>query len=102
MSTPEQALVLSEHNLRETVAGILQQLQQAGVSQYHISKASYHVKGEQLIAVVDWQFIDAQQQVFTDFVAIYHIVKDGEQDKIASVVSHDQANSAHSEHLITL
>lgn len=91
LSTPEKMLVILDEQTFETEFDkIFLQLQSASIAGLTASNASYICATNELIlASVDWAFIDDNENIFADFMALYHIVKTDHKYKIVSVSSHE-------------
>ncbi len=69
-------------------------LNHANIVRFIALKASFsHLNDKLILACVDWQFIDANEQVFTDFSAFYHLAMEDGQWRIFNVVSQELSRS---------
>lgn len=95
LNTPDKCVyVANSSELEDELSDIFAQLKQAGTKSIQALKASYSALDDNLLLVcVDWQFIDSNNQVFTDFSAIYHLLVTEQQLKIVNVISHELSNS---------
>lgn len=95
LHTPEKIAYLSDEQVfKQEVSEILLLLKNAKIKHLQAINASYDVVSEHSInACIDWEFIDTDGKVFTDFTAFYQIENIKENFKIISVVSHDLSNS---------
>jgi len=98
LHTPDKiVLVNSVDDCRQEFTDIFTQLKQANTAKIVAQKASYMAINKDLLLVcIEWDFIDEQDQVFTDFCAYYHVsVVNSAKQKLAivNVVSHELVNS---------
>jgi hypothetical protein len=98
LHTPDKIVLVNSHDdCRQEFNDIFIQLKQANTAKIVARKASYMpINDDLLLACVDWDFIDDQEQVFADFCAYYHIsaLNSTEQGlAIVNVVSHERDNS---------
>ncbi|TYK65483.1 hypothetical protein [Colwellia echini] len=91
LNTPEQITLLnSKEDCESEFSTIFSQLKEGNISRIVAQKASFSVVTDSLSLVcVDWDFIDADGEVYADFTAIYHVVQQGEKLEIINVTSHD-------------
>ncbi|WP_448547218.1 nuclear transport factor 2 family protein [Thalassotalea fusca] len=92
LATPDEVKWLtSDDSFNDAFSEIFAQLQGANMADIVSPRASYNQMSDTLInACVDWQFIDANQQVFTTFCAFYVIHKIDAQWRIVNVMSYDE------------
>ena len=95
LSTPDELkLIDNDSGFEQAFIDIFQQLQSAQVTKIKASKASFTELNNSLVsAVVDWQFYNNNQQLFTEFTALYQIAKIDGCWAIINVVSHDIGQS---------
>ena len=95
LHTPDRVVLLTDKKmLQQEFADIFSQLQQTQTANIIPLNASYSVVNENLFLVcIDWQFMDQQQQIFTEFSAHYYLIKVNDELKIVNVVSHELNNS---------
>ena len=103
LNTPDRIVLLTDASqCRQEFSDIFDQLKQASTSKIIAQKASYmQISDSLLLACVDWDFLDGNNEVFADFSAFYHIniVSNHSAEatnqalKIMNVVSHELANS---------
>lgn len=103
LSTPDRIVLLNDANqCKQEFGDIFVQLKQANTSKIITKKASYmQISDHLLLACVDWDFLDGNNQVFADFSAFYHISivstdsaeTTNQALKIMNVVSHELSNS---------
>lgn len=98
LHTPDKiVLVNSIDDCRQEFNDIFTQLKQANTAKIVAQKASYmSINKDLVLACVEWDFIDEQGQVFSDFCAYYHVsVLNGANQTLAivNVVSHELSNS---------
>ncbi len=95
LNTPDKlSLLVNEQDCQDEFESIFSQLKAAKTTNVVANKASYQQISEQVFLVsIDWDFFDANQQVFTDFTALYHLLIVEDQLKIINVISHELSNS---------
>ncbi|GLX80117.1 hypothetical protein tinsulaeT_34570 [Thalassotalea insulae] len=95
LSTPDNmVVVLQKQQLDQVLNEIFQQLKQAQTKEIKVLRASYTLVNDEIVlACVDWAFINAEQQIFADFSAFYHLIKEGNSYKIVSVSSQQLSQS---------
>ena len=95
LHTPDKVELMADNNsFEQAFLDIFTVLSHAQIKRFIALKASFSVLSEHLlIACVDWQFIDAKGDVFTDFSAFYHIALNDEQWQIFNVVSQELSQS---------
>jgi len=95
LHTPDKVvLIASEEAFQQEFSEIFAVLSQAEVKRFVALKASFSTLSENLIlACIDWQFIGANEEVFTDFSAFYHLTLSDGQWKIFNVVSQELSQS---------
>ena len=95
LHTPDKiVLIENDIDFEREFLDIFTVLNHAEITRFIPLKASFSELNEKIIlACVDWQFLDANEQVFTDFTACYHIALSGEDWKIFNVVSQELSQS---------
>ena len=98
LQTPDKVvLVNSVDDCRQEINDIFIQLKQANIAKIVVKKSSFMAINDNLLmACVDWEFIDEQDQLFADFCAYYHLsVSNSTEHNLAivNVVSHELSNS---------
>ena len=95
LNTPDHIdIIVNEEQLTAYLDAIFAQLENEQFSQLQISNAHYTVMNNELIlASIDWAFIDAAGEVFSQFSAFYHLACKNTQFSIMNAVSHDIKNS---------
>ena len=95
LSTPDKIVLLTtEEQCQQEFIDIFTQLKANDTANIVAKKASYQKITENLmLACIDWDFIDDNQNVFADFCAYYHLVEVNQTVKIVNVVSHELSNS---------
>ena len=98
LHTPDKiVLVNSIDDCKQEFNDIFTQLKQANTAKIVAQKSSYMTINTGLLLVcIEWDFIDEQDQVFTDFCAYYHVsVLSGDKQELAivNVVSHELVNA---------
>jgi hypothetical protein len=95
LHTPDKAILISNQGEFDSeFADIFTVLSHANIVTFKTLKASYSViSAELILACIDWQFVDSNAQVFTDFSAFYHLSLFDEQWKIVNVVSQELSQS---------
>ena len=95
LHTPDKLVFLKTvEECKNEFGKIFAQLKQANTAEITARKASFSTITESLLlACVDWDFIDAQGEVFADFCAVYNLAIIESELKIISVVSHDLSNT---------
>jgi len=104
LNTPDKiSFVANEKDFQKEFNSIFTQLKAANTSNVVANKASYQPISEQIILVnIDWDFFDANQEVFADFSAIYHVLVIADECKIFNVTSHELSNSLALEYSFTI
>lgn len=95
LHTPDKVVLIdSDKSFEREFIDIFTVLSHAKITRFVALKASFSVLSEKLIlACVDWQFIDSEETVFTDFTAFYHLALNGGQWQIFNVVSQELSQS---------
>lgn len=98
LHTPDKMVLVNNiDDCKKEFNDIFTQLKQASTAKIIVREASYTFINENLLlACVDWEFINKQEEVFADFCAYYHIsILDSTEQKLAiiNVVSHELPNS---------
>lgn len=95
LSTPDNVMLLNnEDDFNQAYQAIFQQLKDANLSSFKMLNSSFQLITEELLLVnVDWQFFSEDEQLITDFTAIYHMIFANEQYQIMNVVSQDMSQS---------
>ena len=107
LHTPDKIVLINNiDDCRQELNDIFTQLKQANTAKIVARKASYmSINDDLLLACVDWDFIDEQEQVFANFCAYYHIsVLNSSKQKLAivNVVSHELSNSLSLAHVFSI
>lgn len=104
LSTPEKLLLLdSEESFREEFNGIFAMLSEHNITGFKASNASYqHINNALTLVKIDWRFYDQDNQLFSEFTAIYHLSYRQEIYRIVNVISHDMCQIADLSHELTL
>ena len=94
LSTPEQVLLLAdEQSVDKAFNDIFRQLSANKVVAFKILNSSYQqITTELYLVNIDWQFLskpDKTEQLFTEFTAIYHLIKKEHKFTIVNVISQD-------------
>lgn len=91
LSTPDNVVLLLDDVLFEQEFNkIFNQLKEAKIASFKVLNTSYQLVSEHLLLLnIDWQFIQSDGNLFTEFSAIYHIVIIEKKLKIVSVISQD-------------
>ncbi|MCW8866518.1 MAG: hypothetical protein OQK09_00545 [Colwellia sp.] len=103
LNTPDKIILLTDtEQCRQEFSDIFAQLKQANTRKIMAQKASFmQISENLLLACVNWDFIDDNNQVFADFCAFYHISmisndsaeETNQELKIMNVVSHELSNA---------
>ncbi|QOL25248.1 hypothetical protein LP316_13235 [Thalassotalea sp. LPB0316] len=90
LSTPDDLKILSNNSaLANEFTDIFGQLQNLGFTRVEAKQASFEPLNSTLVLVIiHWQFFDNNNQMFTDFTALYHLVGQGDKLQISNVISH--------------
>jgi len=90
LSMPDELKILQDKSeLTNEFDDIFTQLKGLGFSRVIAHQASYQaINSDLILAIVHWQFFDQQGQMFTDFTALYHLIRDEESLRITNVISH--------------
>lgn len=107
LHTPDKVVLINTaEDCRQEFNDIFTQLKQANTAKIVARKASYtQIKGDLLLVCINWDFIDEQDQIFTDFCAYYHVsvFSSAEQKlSIVNVVSHELTNSLSLENVLSI
>lgn len=91
LNTPEQITLLTNKvDCQQEFETIFSQLKEGNINKVIAKQASYKQVSEQLYLVcIEWDFIDAEEDLFADFAAIYHILVSDSGLSIINVTSHD-------------
>lgn len=91
LSTPDNLKVLNDEvQLKAEFEDIFSQLKGLGFKKVIAEKASYSKVTDELTLVnVLWQFFDENNQMFTDFTALYHVAGQEDDLSIVNVISHE-------------
>lgn len=91
LTTPDKFILLNDKS--EFIAefsAIFEQLKQAGVEKIIAKNSSFKPLYQSMYLVsIDWEFIDENEQVFTDFTAYFYLNRSEEEFKIINVTSHE-------------
>jgi len=95
LNTPDKIVLLVEYaDCIQEFNAIFVQLKAAKVINLEAKNTCYEKVSEQLyIVCIEWEFIDEQGDIFSDFTAVYHVLVVEELLKIVNVVSHELSNS---------
>ena len=95
LHTPDRVVLIESSKVFEgEFIDIFTVVNHANIVRFIALKASFSQLNDKLIlACVDWQFIDANEQVFTDFSAFYHLAMEDGQWRIFNVVSQELSQS---------
>jgi len=95
LHTPDKVVLIDSDKVFEReFLDIFTVLSHAKITRFVALKASFSVLSENLmLACIDWQFIDSEGEVFTDFSAFYHLALHDEQWQIFNVVSQELSQS---------
>lgn len=75
LNTPEQLLVLTQNTIDEELTKIFNQLKAANLSGMKMFNSSYDEVTESLAVVnISWQLFTEDEQLYTEFFALYHVV----------------------------
>ena len=107
LHTPDKIVLINTiDDCKQEFNDIFTQLKQANTTKIIARMASYlPIKDGLLLVCIDWDFIDNQGQVFTDFCAYYHIStlnNDEQKLSIVNVVSHELSNSLSLENALSI
>lgn len=93
--TPDKAVVITNNEVfKREFVDIFTVLKTANIKQFVALNASYTLVSDTLaLACVDWQFINNNDEVFTDFTAFYHLALTDGQWRIFNVVSQELSQS---------
>lgn len=91
LSTPDNVVLLfNEISFEQEFGKIFAQLKDANITSFKVLNTSYQLVSEQLFLLnIDWQFIQNDGNLFTQFSAIYHIAVIEKQFKIVNVISQE-------------
>ncbi len=95
LNTPDKVVLLdSDDKFNQEFAQIFAVIQAENIVGFKTSNASYDVVSPSVIvAAIDWQFLTSANTLFTEFTAIYHLTKQGDDIKIINVISQDVSQS---------
>ena len=95
LHTPDKVVLIENDKVFEQeFLDIFTVLSHAKITRFVALKASFSVLSENLmLACIDWQFIDSDDTVFTDFSAFYHLALNDGQWQIFNVVSQELSQS---------
>ena len=95
LHTPDKVVLIDSDKVFEReFLDIFTVLSHADVKRFNVLKASFSELSENvMLACVDWQLIAANEEVFTDFSAFYHLVLCDGQWRICNVVSQELSQS---------
>lgn len=95
LHTPDQVvLVANNADFEKAFLAIFSLLNQANVKRFTALSASFsELDNNIVLACVDWQFLDENNEVFTDFCAFYHLSFSKGQWRIFNVVSQELSQS---------
>lgn len=90
LSTPDKLLLLCDENVEQELEQIFSLLKSGKTSAIKASNCSYQEITPSLFLVnIDWQFLTKNNNLFTEFTALYHIAIIGGELKVVSVVSQE-------------
>lgn len=90
LSTPDKLVVLTEKNIDKELNSIFEQLTQVKLNAIKALNSSYEQITNDLILVnIDWQLFTGNEQLFTEFCAVYHLVKIDNTFKIINISSQE-------------
>lgn len=95
LHTPDKVVLIENDKVFEQeFLDIFTVLSHAKITRFVALKASFSVLSDNLMLVcIDWQFIDSDDTVFTDFSAFYHLALNDGQWQIFNVVSQELSQS---------
>lgn len=95
LHTPDKVVLIENDKVFEQeFLDIFTVLSHAKITRFVALKASFSVLSDNLmLACIDWQFIDSDDTVFTDFSAFYHLALNDGQWQIFNVVSQELSQS---------
>ena len=95
LHTPDKVVLIENDKVFEQeFLDIFTVLSHAKIARFVALKASFSVLSDNLmLACIDWQFIDSDDTVFTDFSAFYHLALNDGQWQIFNVVSQELSQS---------
>lgn len=95
LSTPDELkLVVDTEQFNQAFTDIFAQLEAASVTKIRASKASFNQLSDIVVsAAVEWQFYDDSEALFTEFTALYQLIKINSDWAIINVISHDISQS---------
>ena len=95
LSTPDKVVLLdSDDKFNQEFTQIFKLISAENITAFKTSNASYDViTPSVIVAAIDWQFLTNANNVFTEFTAIYHLTKQGDDIKIINVISQDVSQS---------
>lgn len=104
LHTPDKIAYLPDEILfTAEFTQIFQLLQSADVVKIHPTASSYAEINPQLFIVsINWEFLDSNNEVYTDFSAFYHVSSQDDDFKITNVISHELANAVLLEQVLRL
>lgn len=95
LSTPDNVMLLTtEAEFSEAYQAIFEQLKDQQLSGFKMLNSTYQKVTETVFLVnIDWQFFSEDEQLITEFAAIYHVSVIDKQVKIINAVSQDISQS---------
>ena len=95
LSTPDNVMLLTtETEFSEVYQAIFEQLKDQQLSGFKMLNSTYQKLTETVFLVnIDWQFFSDDEQLITEFAAIYHVSVIDKQVKIINAVSQDISQS---------
>ncbi len=88
LNTPEQLVILTQQNINEELIQVFNELKAAKLSGMKIFNSSYDTITESLAVVnISWQLFTENDQLFTEFCALYHVIKLSGEWKIVNINS---------------
>lgn len=91
LSTPDNVVLLSDEiSFEQEFNKTFTQLKEANITNFKVSNTSYQLVSEQLLLLnIDWQFLQNNDNLFTEFSAIYHIAVIEKELKLVNVISQE-------------
>ncbi|GHF01596.1 ketosteroid isomerase family protein [Thalassotalea profundi] len=95
LSTPDKlVLITSSEEFEEEFRQIFTQLKEANTAKFSFKDISFTQVNEAIIMLGGhWTFKDTKQDIFADFFACYHLVKENNKLNIVNVMSHEVENT---------
>lgn len=95
LTTPDKTLFVEDESaFIKEFKGIFDLLSAENITGFKASNASYQLLGDDLYLVnIDWQFLQKNEQVFTEFTAQYQVREQSSKLAVYSVQSVDSSQS---------